>query len=72
MIGERWAARLEIYETDPAEEPDVSKWTTLLAFRLSDWTPDRNYTSVKPGLPGSPRPGRPVPLALWPATLNTC
>jgi len=33
--GERWAARLEIYETDPADEPDMSKWTTQLAFRLS-------------------------------------
>jgi effector-binding domain-containing protein len=34
--GERWGARLEIYETDPAVEPDMSKWTTQLAFRLSD------------------------------------
>lgn len=34
--GERWAARLEIYETDPADEPDMTKWTTQLAFRLSD------------------------------------
>jgi len=34
--GERWAARLEIYETDPAEEPDMTKWTTQLAFRLAD------------------------------------
>lgn len=33
--GERWAARLEIYETDPAVEPDMAKWTTQLAFRLS-------------------------------------
>jgi effector-binding domain-containing protein len=33
--GERWAARLEIYETDPAVEPDMSKWTTQLAFRLT-------------------------------------
>jgi len=33
--GERWAARLEIYETDPADEPDMTKWTTQLAFRLS-------------------------------------
>jgi effector-binding domain-containing protein len=33
--GERWTARLEIYETDPAEEPDMAKWTTQLAFRLS-------------------------------------
>ncbi len=34
--GERWGARLEIYETDPAAEPDMTKWTTQLAFRLSD------------------------------------
>jgi effector-binding domain-containing protein len=34
--GERWAARLEIYETDPAVEPDMNKWTTQLAFRLAD------------------------------------
>ena len=33
--GEHWAARLEIYETDPAVEPDMSKWTTQLAFRLA-------------------------------------
>jgi effector-binding domain-containing protein len=33
--GERWAARLEIYETDPAIEPDMTKWTTQLAFRLA-------------------------------------
>ena len=32
--GDRWAARLEIYETDP--DPDMSKWTTQLVFRLSD------------------------------------
>jgi effector-binding domain-containing protein len=34
--GDRWGARLEIYETDPAVEPDMTKWTTQLAFRLSD------------------------------------
>jgi len=33
--GERWAARLEIYETNPADEPDMTKWTTQLAFRLA-------------------------------------
>jgi effector-binding domain-containing protein len=33
--GERWGARLEIYETDPAVEPDMAKWTTQLAFRLA-------------------------------------
>lgn len=34
--GERWASRLEFYHTDPAEEPDMNKWTTELAFRLAD------------------------------------
>jgi effector-binding domain-containing protein len=33
--GDRWGARLEIYETDPAREPDMNKWDTQLAFRLS-------------------------------------
>jgi len=34
--GERWASRLEIYLTDPCQEPDMSKWVTQLAFRLAD------------------------------------
>jgi effector-binding domain-containing protein len=34
--AERWGARLEFYLTDPAEEPDMSKWETQLAFRLAD------------------------------------
>ncbi len=34
--GERWAARLELYLTDPQEEPDMNKWETELAFRLAD------------------------------------
>lgn len=34
--GERWGGRLEIYLTDPAQEPDMSKWETQLAFRLAD------------------------------------
>jgi effector-binding domain-containing protein len=33
--GQRWGARLEIYLTDPAEQPDMSKWETQLAFRLA-------------------------------------
>jgi len=33
--GERWGCRLEIYHTNPAEEPDMNKWETELAFRLS-------------------------------------
>ena len=34
--GERWGCRLELYLTDPREEPDMSKWVTQLAFRLAD------------------------------------
>lgn len=34
--GERWGCRLEVYPTDPADEPDMSRWTTELAFRLAD------------------------------------
>jgi hypothetical protein len=34
--GQRWAARLEIRETDADDEPDMAKWTTQLAFRLAD------------------------------------
>jgi effector-binding domain-containing protein len=33
---EDWKARLEIYLTDPAEEPDPQKYVTELAFRLAD------------------------------------
>ena len=34
--GTRWGCRLEVLHTDPAEEPDMSKWETKLAFRLAD------------------------------------
>jgi effector-binding domain-containing protein len=34
--GEKWGCRLEFYLTDPAEQPDTSKWQTELAFRLAD------------------------------------
>lgn len=33
--GERWSCRLELYLTDPREQPDMSKWETELAFRLA-------------------------------------
>jgi effector-binding domain-containing protein len=33
--GDAWAARLEIYETDPAREPDMDRWVTQLAFKLA-------------------------------------
>lgn len=34
--GDEWAARLETYLTDPAEEPDMDRWETELAFRVVD------------------------------------
>jgi hypothetical protein len=34
--GDHFACRLEIYETDPAEEPDMDKWVTRLEFKLKD------------------------------------
>ena len=34
--GERWASRLELYLTDPREQPDMNAWETELAFRLAD------------------------------------
>ncbi len=33
--GERWAARLEFYLTDPDEQPDLDAWQTLLAVKLA-------------------------------------
>lgn len=32
--GEHWGCRLEIYLTNPAEQPDPARWETQLAFRL--------------------------------------
>jgi effector-binding domain-containing protein len=32
--GEHWGCRLEIYLTNPAEQPDATKWETQLVFRL--------------------------------------
>lgn len=34
--GEQWGCRLEVYGTDPAEQPDMTRWETDLVFRLSD------------------------------------
>jgi effector-binding domain-containing protein len=34
--GDHFACRLEIYETDPADEPDMNQWVTTLAFKLRD------------------------------------
>jgi len=33
--GEHWGCRLESYLTNPAVEPDMSKWVTELSFRLA-------------------------------------
>lgn len=33
--GNRWAARLEFYLTDPATQPDMTKWETELAILIS-------------------------------------
>lgn len=34
--GDVWASRLEHYLTDPADEPDLTKWVTRLEFKLAD------------------------------------
>jgi effector-binding domain-containing protein len=34
--GDRWGGRLEIYHTNPAEQPDSTKWETELQFRLAE------------------------------------
>jgi effector-binding domain-containing protein len=34
--GDHFACRLEIYDTDPDEQPDMEQWVTELAFKLKD------------------------------------
>jgi effector-binding domain-containing protein len=34
--GTRWGCRLELLLTNPAEQPDMNKWETMLVFRLAD------------------------------------
>jgi effector-binding domain-containing protein len=34
--GERWGARIEIYTTNPAEEPDPAKFEVDVSYRLAD------------------------------------
>ncbi len=34
--GERWAARLEYYLSDPDDQPDMAQWDTTLSFKLTD------------------------------------
>jgi effector-binding domain-containing protein len=33
--GERWGGRLEVYRSDPADQPDMTTWETDLMFRLA-------------------------------------
>lgn len=33
--GVKWGCRVEFYLTNPAEQPDASRWQTQLAFRLA-------------------------------------
>ncbi|WEK06103.1 MAG: GyrI-like domain-containing protein [Candidatus Devosia phytovorans] len=34
--GDHFACRLEIYESDPGDEPDMDSWVTVLEFKLAD------------------------------------
>jgi effector-binding domain-containing protein len=34
--GEVWGCRLELMMTDPAEQPDMHQWQTVLMFKLAD------------------------------------
>lgn len=34
--GEKWGARLELYETDPDAEPNPENWRTVVTYRLAD------------------------------------
>jgi effector-binding domain-containing protein len=34
--GDRWAARLEVYRSDPREVPDMADWDTELQIKLKD------------------------------------
>lgn len=34
--GDCWTCRLDLHLTDPAEQPDMDKWETELAFKLAD------------------------------------
>jgi effector-binding domain-containing protein len=34
--GDRWAARVEEYLSNPADEPDMEKWVTNLIFKVAD------------------------------------
>lgn len=32
--GDKWGSRLEVYKSDPVEQPDMDTWETELLFRL--------------------------------------
>jgi effector-binding domain-containing protein len=34
--GDHFSCRLEIYESDPTEVPNMDEWVTVLAFKLKD------------------------------------
>jgi effector-binding domain-containing protein len=34
--GDSFACRMEIYKTDPAEEPDMDKWETEIVIKLAE------------------------------------
>jgi effector-binding domain-containing protein len=34
--GDHFACRLELYESDPVEVPDMDQWVTTLAFKLAE------------------------------------
>jgi effector-binding domain-containing protein len=34
--GDRWASRIDWFETNPMEQPDMNQWVTLLTFKLAD------------------------------------
>ena len=36
LEGELWGCRLEILNSDPAVQPDMHKWETVLLFKLAD------------------------------------
>jgi effector-binding domain-containing protein len=36
LEGEMWGCRMEVLMTNPAEEPDMHKWETVLMFRLAE------------------------------------
>jgi effector-binding domain-containing protein len=46
--ADTWGARLEIYRTDPQQEPNPTRWETELAFRIADEPPDADASGGTP------------------------